>query len=101
MSPIRTSLDAMLLSLAVLLGAAWITTERAAAICGDYCTVPVSCANPSWQSSNYDWMGCVGGGGCWGDTPCCCGWICWWEDEAGFCGNDDMETCEGSPLCAS
>jgi len=99
MSHFKSALDTTLFCLAVLLCAAWLTTAKAAAICSDGCDVPSSCVGQV-EIDSWSFEGCVGGAGCYGDNPCCCGYICWWKDSAGICGNDDWEGCLGASECS-
>ena len=103
MGPLKSTLDTALLGLAVLLCAAWISTAQAAALCGTNCEPPPpsQCnGTPYWCDTTF--MGCVGGVGCSGDFPCCCGIICWFHDVTETpCGNDDGEQCYGLWACSA
>lgn len=102
MALLKSNFDTALLCLTILLCAAWLTSAELAAGCpNDACAGPTQgCQSNPVMEVPWQYMGCVGGGGCSGDRPCCCGYICWWKDEAGYCFNDDVNQCEEVTQCS-
>lgn len=96
---VGSTTNTIFLGLAILLGALWITVVQANAQwnCQYNCPEPVNCQGGDVY--DYQYMGSVGSSVCPWYQPCCTGFICWWEDSIGYCGNSDMELCTNPENC--